>query len=254
MKKSNLNQSILKINNTNSIKVSLISTLIVFNIILLIWYQFFGYQLFFHSDSAVKVLIAREILLTGEYFPSDWNYANSDLFVFFGHTFIVPLLAFLPAGFTAHAIAGLIFSILLLSGVWLVTGIPKVGYIRRLLIMAVATSGISEFMAENLYGQVSYGLSILYSTYLIFFSWKSFEVNKKFSFWHAALLTMTILVFWSNPVRSILYYGIPLIFSMLWLIYGKKVSRKKIYYTFFIFLVGIFIGSFFSFYSDRSSK
>jgi hypothetical protein len=41
------------------------------NVASMIWYVFYGYQASFHSDSAAKVLIAREIVETGDYFLDD---------------------------------------------------------------------------------------------------------------------------------------------------------------------------------------
>ena len=76
----------------------LLLSILFINIGLLFWYIFYGYQEFFHSDNAVKVLLAKEIFETGNYFPEAWNYVNGDIMVFFGHTLIIPLLHFLPAG------------------------------------------------------------------------------------------------------------------------------------------------------------
>lgn len=103
----------------------LMFALLLANIAFLFWYVFVGYQTNFHSDSAAKALLAREIYETKSYFPKEWNHVNSDLFVVFGHLFIIPLLAFMPAGFTAHAISGAIFSCLILHGVWLITGLTQ---------------------------------------------------------------------------------------------------------------------------------
>ena len=103
-------------NLPKKIGISLALLFLACNLLLLCWYLFVGYKAGFHSDSAVKVLLAREIVETGQYFPHDWNYVNGDLFVLFGHTFIIPLLAFIPAGYLSHAISGLISAVLILSG------------------------------------------------------------------------------------------------------------------------------------------
>jgi len=76
------------------IGMSLALLFLTCNFLLLCWYLFVVYKTGFHSDSAAKVLLAREIVETGQYFPRDWNFVNGDLFVLFGHTFIIPLLAF----------------------------------------------------------------------------------------------------------------------------------------------------------------
>lgn len=194
--------------------------LLVINLAFLCWYLFVGYQASFHSDSAAKVLIAREIVATRDYFPNDWNYVNKDLFVLFGHTFVIPLLAFMPAGYTAHAISGLFSSALILSGTWLLTSMAPLSTARRILIVAIVAAGISGFMAENLFGQVSYGTVVYFSCYLVYFSWRfvSADRSKKWP-WGAALLVVIGLAFWSNPQRALVSYGLPLLVavSVLWL-------------------------------------
>ena len=52
--------------------------LLFINLAFLCWYLVVGCQAGSHSDSAAKVLIAREIVATGDNFPNDWNYVNKD--------------------------------------------------------------------------------------------------------------------------------------------------------------------------------
>lgn len=201
--------------NAKDIGLFLVVGLLIGNVGLMTWYLFYGYQSGFHSDSAAKVLLAREIIETGQYFPHDWNYANGDLFVLFGHTFIIPFLAFLPAGFFVHALSGLISAALILSGVWFLTSLFKIGKLKRVVIAAVMAAGISGFMAENLYGQVSYGY-VFYSTcYVIYFAWQFLSFNgPKKSLFGVGLFLVLILAFWSNPLRAGLAYCLPLLYAI----------------------------------------
>lgn len=208
--------------------------LLLINFGLLIWYLFIGYQPWFHSDSAAKVLIAREIVATGDYFPDDWNFVNKDLFVLFGHTFVLPLLAFIPAGYTAHAISGLISSVLILLGVWLVTELAKIGVAHRLLIVAVVAAGVSGFTAENLFGQVSYGAVLYFTCFTLFFAWQVLIANgRKRIIWGLALLVLMALVFWANPQRALISYALPLVAASVFLLINQNnsvqaVDRKSI--------------------------
>lgn len=234
------NQNILK--NTT---FTIIVLILVANIGMLIWYLFVSYQFEFHSDSAAKVLLAREIVETKNYFPKDWNYINNDFFVFFGHTFIIFLLKFMPAGFTAHAISGLILSILLFSGVWFVSGLIALSMFRRLVILAVVASGVSNFLAENLYGQVSYGVEVIYCCYLLFFSWRFIQSKGRISIlWGVFLLTIILFAYWENPQRATIVYGLPFLGAICWLFWsGNTNFRKKIWQIMTIFFIGIAIGS-----------
>ncbi len=202
-----------------------LATLLV-NAFFLVDYLFNGYRVLFHSDSAVKVLLAREIAETGSWFPKDWNYVNGDLFVLFGHTVIVPLLAFAPAGFAVHAVAGLVTSLLILAGLWLVSGLAPIGIARRLLVVAVFASGISGFMAENLYGQVSYGIVVCLSCFILFFSWRYLQTEgMPRAFWGSALFLIVVLAVWANPQRALVYYGLPLLAAASYLFAGPEGVR-----------------------------
>ena len=232
-------------NVLSGMQIFVAASLLVINIGLLIWFLFFGYESGFHSDSAAKVLLAREIIITKDYFPDDWNYVNNDLFVFFGHTFIIPLLGIMPAGFTAHAISGLIFSTLLLTGVWFVSGLTVLSVQRRLLILAVAAAGVSGVLAENLYGQVSYGVAVVFYCYLIVFSWNFFQASEKYAYaWGAALFLLLLLAYWENPQRATMIYGLPFLGSVCWLSWqGNSCVRKRFWQALATFSISIGIGS-----------
>ena len=224
----------------------MIATLLV-NVVLMLGFIFFWYQNFFHSDSAVKVLLANEIFETGQFFPRNWNYANGDLFILFGHVFIIPFLQFMPAGYTVHAISGAIVAALMLWGVWLITSFGSVPLWQRLVIVSVMASGVSGFIAENLYGQVSYGSIFLVSIYLVYFSHRYLiadKVNEK-TFWSILIIILLSLAYWSNPKRAAVSYGFPLIMSLFWMSLHVRGRDSLIFKKLIaISLLGALIGSF----------
>jgi len=231
------------------IGISLALLFLAGNLLLLCWYLFVGYKAEFHSDSAVKVLLAREIVETGQYFPSDWNYVNGDLFVLFGHTFIIPLLAFMPAGYLSHALSGLISAVLILSGVWLLTGLTQVSLSRRVVIVAVIASGISGCMAENLYGQVSYGVFVYFSCYILFFSYSFLHAGRKQGIYYGlALFCVLCIAFWSNPQRALVSFCLPLLAAIAWHIQGLSHTdfseqKKTVWYSIAIVFAGFVLGT-----------
>jgi hypothetical protein len=228
--------------------ISLALLFLACNLLLLCWYLFIGYKSDFHSDSAAKVLLAREIVESGQYFPHEWNYVNGDLFVLFGHTFIIPLLAFMPAGYLAHALSGLISAILILSGVWFLTELTQVSIPRRILIAAIIASGISGCMAENLYGQVSYGVFVYFSCYILFFSYRFLHAGQKQKIYYGlALFCFLCIAFWSNPQRALVSFGLPLLAAIAWHIQGLthsefSVQIKTSCYAIAIVLAGFVLG------------
>jgi hypothetical protein len=185
--------------------------LLFLNLSLLAIYLAFDYQFFFHSDSAVKNLLAQEIVETGEYFPSSWNYVNGDLWVFYTQTFIIPLLHFMRNGYAAHLISDLISASLTLAGTWCVSGVLTQSPAARWIGILVISSGMSYVMAENVYGQAAYGSMYYMACFLITSYWSLLHAAGRMRHvWACTAALLTILVFWANPQRAMVYYGLPL--------------------------------------------
>ncbi|UVK53937.1 hypothetical protein DBIPINDM_000295 [Mesorhizobium sp. AR02] len=195
--------------------------ILAINFCFLVFYVFVKYKTIFHSDSAMKVLLAREIVQSRNFFPPDWYYGNNDIVVVFGHLFIIPALAFLPAGFTVHAISGLVTSILVLHSVWLAAGLAPIGKTRRTLITASVAAGMSGVLAENLYGQASYGTILYMSLYSIYCLVRLMRERstKNVVIWSVLLCALITAEFWGNPQRAIVTIGMPLIAAALWSIH-----------------------------------
>ncbi|MDX8524179.1 hypothetical protein RFM68_06655 [Mesorhizobium sp. MSK_1335] len=191
------------------------------NFCFLVFYVFVGYKKLFNADSAMKILLAREIIDSHHFFPPDWYYGNNDIVVVFGQLFAIPAMIFLPAGFTVHAISGLVTSILVLHSVWLATGLAPIGKTQRTLITASMAAGISGLLAENLYGQASYGTILYMSLYLIYCLVRltRAQSTKHVVLWSVLLCVLITTEFWGNPQRALITIGMPFVTAALWSIY-----------------------------------
>jgi hypothetical protein len=186
--------------------------LLALNLLLLLYYLIVDYQLVLNSDSAVMNLLAQEIHDSGQLFPSDWYYANGDLWVWFTQLPIVPLLYVLPNSAALHALSDIVTAALLLLSAWCVSGMLGQSRLARLTLLLVLTSGISVNMAENLYGQAAYGVLTYLACLLAYSGWQLLHAQGTARWrWGAALAALALLVFWSNPQRAIVFYGLPLI-------------------------------------------
>ena len=183
--------------------------------LLITWYAFFSYRLYFHSDSAAKSLLAQEIYKTGKFFPPDWNYVNGDLFVVFGHIFIVPLLGIFKNSFPIYAVSSVATAALVMLGTWRVSRLISGSAIVHALTLCLLSGGISVYMAENLYGQGSYGTTYYLACFLLYFSWQSMQPTTSKSIRsHSAVLLISVLVCWANPLRAMIYVLLPLGFAL----------------------------------------
>jgi hypothetical protein len=226
------------------LKGSLVAIFII-NLGLLSCYVFFGYQPYFHSDSAAKVLLAREIYNSGEFFPRDWNYVNNDLLIIFGHLAIIPLLNVLPAGYTVHSLSGLVSASIILCGIWFLLKSAQVFTLRILSVLTVFSAGISGFFAENLFGQVSYGPVFLICCVVLFLTNRVLTARDTSNIgWTIVLSIVIFLAFWSNPKRALINYELPFIASLTWIfLIESGITRKKYLNLVLMSLVGVVAGS-----------
>ncbi|WP_144436422.1 hypothetical protein [Lysobacter antibioticus] len=196
-------------------KLGLIGVLAL-NLLLLVYYLIYGYQVAFHSDSAAKNLLAQEIYDTGRLFPTDWTYVNGDLMVVFGQWFIVPFLSFFANGYKLHALSGAISSLLILLSVWLASRLVTPSRWIRLFCVALIAGALSLQGAENLYGQVSYGVVFSLACFLLYFTWRYLAaIGSGVWIWGLAIWLHVALVSFSNPQRALASYLLPLFGALI---------------------------------------
>ncbi len=218
----------------NDLRMLFIESLLIVwlcaNLGMLVYYNLYTYQIYFHSDSAAKCMLAEEIYRTGQFFPREWVYANNDLFVIFGHLFIVPLLPWFRNGYNLHAISGIVSAaIICVSFFWLARAL-KMRTVSTLIGLIFFSSGISAYFSENIYGQVSYGaiVYILFSLIAAIISiGNAVEQSRyKSAFFHSVILCLIVFfVFLSNPLRAIATYFAPLCAGLIfvWILADSEV-------------------------------
>ncbi|QOY62384.1 hypothetical protein INQ40_10845 [Lysobacter sp. H21R4] len=191
--------------------------LFVVSLVALVYYLFKGYIPEFHTDSAVKSLLAEEAIRQGSYFPPEWNYVNGDLWVLFGQIFIIPLLPFFKNSYWLHAISGLISSAIVLTSLWCVSGMVVRSRWMRLLTVTIFAGGVSWFVAENLFGQVSYGNVLYLAVFTLYFAWRWLESSRRRGRigWALALFVLSALTAWGNPQRAAAYNLAPMLAAIL---------------------------------------
>lgn len=191
---------------------TLLPLLFLFSVVALVYYLFKGYLPEFHSDSAVKNLLAEEVLRQGSYFPSDWNYVNGDLWVVFGQAFIIPLLPFLPNGFALHGVSGLVSAVILLSSLWWASSMLIASRWMRLLVITIFAGGVHWVMAEHLFGQVSYGNVLFLCALTLCSGWRLLESQgtRRLLGWSVVFVVLNVLTFWGNPQRAAAYDFLPM--------------------------------------------
>ncbi len=182
---------------------------VLVNFIFIFIFIFFSYESLFHSDSAVKNILAKEIVETGNFFPDGWNYANGDLWIIFGHIFIIPFVYFFDNSFFLHSISGLIVVSIYFYLIYLFLKKANIDNFSKVFIMTYLSSGISFIFAEFLIGQAAYTWSIIFFLFFIFLldDLLRNRINyKKLSFASISIFFMLL----GNPGRIIFFIVVPL--------------------------------------------
>ncbi|HYQ23620.1 hypothetical protein [Stenotrophomonas sp.] len=189
----------------------LAAALLAVNLVLLAMFLFVSYKGFFHSDSAVRVLLAQEMHETGRFFPAGWNYVNKDLMILFAQLGVWPLQFFQEGSYTLYALAGVAVAAVILGSVWWFSGLLGGSTWQRVLALAVLAGGVSASIEEDIFGQAAYGILLTLSCLLAVLTWKSMAaVPRRRPVWWALLFVLVLLCTWSNPQRAAATYLLPL--------------------------------------------
>lgn len=204
-------------------RTTLASALLVMNLVLLVVYFFVNYKGYFHSDSSVKNLLAQEMHETSSFFPPGWNYVNKDLMVLFGQLGVWPLLFFFDNSYTLYAISGVIGAIFILASAWWFTSLLGGSTWQRVLALAVLAGGISAGVAEDMFGQASYGVVLMFTCLVAVLAWKSMSAEpRRRPIWWTLLFTLVALVSWSNPQRAAASYLLPMFCGLAAYLWGGQ--------------------------------
>lgn len=187
-------------------------TITTVNAFFLLKYLFVDYKSFFHSDSAVKILLTEEIFHTRKFFPPNWYYPN-ELWVTFGAPLSALFVYFFKTTFLSHSTTLTVNAIGIFSVTYLLTASLNASKTSKLTIFAFLSSGISSKIAEDIFGQGGYG-HIFIINGLILISIIHFIKNKSKTIHLFTVFTIMVLMSWSSPGRSLVFFLSPIIVSI----------------------------------------
>ena len=73
---------------------------------------------------------------------------------------------------------------------------------------------MSVIMAEHVYGQAAYGAAFYLGCFLLYAYWSLTQARGRARWgWAAATAALAALVFWANPQRALVFYGLPLLLA-----------------------------------------
>lgn len=185
--------------------------LCVFVIAGLLVFTFTGANLDFNADTATANILAEEIVRTHRYFPENWN-AGQDLWVFFLHTFIVPLTIFSDDYLFMRSVAVTIFIIMaVLTCVYCSRKAMKSN--MWLVAVPLLFCGISGEYSFVVFGQSAYLPPLIYTLFFIALFLDCADENTLVirSRWKYVLLLVLTAFACLSGIRNVQVFGLPLI-------------------------------------------
>jgi len=119
------------------------------------FYMTITYRALFHSDAAMKLLLAEEMARQFTLFPRGWNYVN-DIIIVFPTLIAAPLSLVFPPSSPLHAIVDVIAAGCVLYAAYVASRAVGVDGPLRWLLPTLLASGLSSEFAEAVFGQSAY--------------------------------------------------------------------------------------------------
>lgn len=132
---------------------------------MLAFYLIVTYRSQFHSDAAMKLLLAEQMSRQFTLFPRDWNYVN-DIPVIFPSLIAAPLSWFFAPSLELHSLVDVLSAGLVLFAAYVGSRAIGINGPLRLLAPTLLASGFSSQFAETVFGQSAYS-GILFALFLL---------------------------------------------------------------------------------------
>ncbi|TKR29722.1 hypothetical protein FCE95_16520 [Luteimonas gilva] len=177
---------------------------------------FGNYRFVFHSDGAIKSVLAQMAWAEGRFVPTEWVYANGDLMFVGPQFFSILLHPFTGIGYGSNAAADLLVYLCIVASAFFCCRVLE----RPLRLAAVLgctliAGGVSASSFEFVIGQGIYGLFAAFA--LLLFSLPASEADGRpigrFGVFCAAALAAAVCS--SNPIRGWVTIVLPIVFGWI---------------------------------------
>ncbi len=243
MKINNLYRSFLVL----SIWEKVMIMLGIIGFVLTIYFIFVGSRILFNSDTATANLLAREQILSGDFFPKDWVYVQ-DLWTFSLNIPIVFLSFIIKDQILIRSVAVLLQTIILLL-VLIVFSRKVLNNNSWIIYCTILLSGISQYYNENMFGQATYANITIFILLMLILGLLSIDGNMKINKTSFVILSVLTLITNIGGVRYLASFLIPFVISvfLVYFIDNNNITFKEIIkpaysfikWTFLLFIITI---------------
>ncbi len=206
---------------------------LLLNISMVIFFVLYTYHL--NSDDAVKMILAKEIIETGNLLPRDWYYVNGDVWIIFIHLLCVPLIELFGFNYTTYSLNAFIYTAIYFSSAIYLLNSLKISFYLKLLYLNLICLPLAASFGDTAY-MVIYIVEFLLLGILIRF------YNGYLSFKLASIFLGTLVFAYAihNPSRYLIYLLIPFLAICGYMWYSNRFD-KKINVMLCIIIMGSFL-------------
>lgn len=198
----------------------LLGLLAVAQIARLLLYIIQYYPEYIHSDSAVAILLAQEILSSGSLFPSGWYPANGEVWFLNRHLLALPALAVFGAGEAAYLFMQVTFALLFFAAAWYAARPLLTSGLQTLCVLALLAIPFSGTYYEHVFGQVSYGPLLLTAFLMAGMIGRMLSAPRPGITQPLALAALSLATAIGSPLRFAVYFCLPALGAVIlaWLL------------------------------------
>lgn len=188
------------------------------------------YRFLFHSDSAMKLLLAEQMAKNFTLFPRDWNYVN-DIWLVFPSLVAAPLSLFFAPSLALHTFVDVVVAGLVLYAAYVAARAVGIEGPLRWFVPTLLASGFSTHYAENVFGQSAYSATLF--TLLLLSGWgarylANSSIEGRASRRHGDLFGIAVLLVTcvAEGPRGLASYAAPLLFAIVGVYVSGGADRK----------------------------
>lgn len=194
-----------------------------------VYFLFVVYPNYMHSDSISNLLLAEEILRSGEWLPRGWHYVSDAVVIADGAQLALPFVKTMGLSSTALARTATLAATLFACSTYL---LARTADLRAPLAAAAAAFMVSG--ASLIYSDLILGLMVTMSlaqlALLLTATHRALATNHRgWSLWACGALLA--LCFATNPRKALVFQALPLMAAMAACLYGMRGTADRSDFT-----------------------
>lgn len=196
--------------DSGAVRLTLLVCIMVAVVSFISW-VFAVYPDYLHSDSAAYLLLAEDIIDSGQWFSPSWHYVSDGVSVFDGAQVAVPFVWLWGVVPLALSCAALVSGVALVGAVYFLGQMLGIKKYSALCAGVLCLSGPSMIYLDLMFG---YTIAVVVAQHVILIAVLAKIAGRDFNWLHVVVaVTMVFLLFAANPKKAFAFSLLPSAFA-----------------------------------------